>query len=354
MDYGHWIFSEEFIVDEWVGFIYRIIEIDTGREYIGKKQFHQYLRKTVKGKKNKKRIIKESDWRSYTGSCDSLNQAIVAKGKENYIFQIESLHKSKGSLSYEEVRKQVFEDVLRSKLPDQQTQKYYNRHIASIKFIPPAELSEETRMKISESHKKRYEFTPHWRSIISKDKITGENHYLYRNMSEADRENFISQTWSGKNNAMFGVEPVNKGKSFEDMYGVEKSKEMKKNLQEKCGLPGDKNGMFGKKHTDETKEKWKGDSRRSHPGNKNGMFGKPCFYKMTEEEIAEWKKNISESTRGKSKSQEWKNKMSRAQKGRKKPTSTCPHCNKTGSKGNMIRYHFENCKFKSSLPNADV
>ena len=25
---------------------------------------------------------------------------------------------------------------------------------------------------------------------------------------------------------------------------------------------------------------------------------------------------------------------------------TCPHCNKTGGKGNMTRYHFNNCKFK--------
>ncbi|MCD6436177.1 MAG: hypothetical protein J7L15_07295, partial [Clostridiales bacterium] len=26
--------------------------------------------------------------------------------------------------------------------------------------------------------------------------------------------------------------------------------------------------------------------------------------------------------------------------------STCPHCNKTGTGGNMKRYHFNNCKHK--------
>ena len=30
--------------------------------------------------------------------------------------------------------------------------------------------------------------------------------------------------------------------------------------------------------------------------------------------------------------------------GHKKETATCPHCDLTGGKGNMIRYHFDNCK----------
>lgn len=30
--------------------------------------------------------------------------------------------------------------------------------------------------------------------------------------------------------------------------------------------------------------------------------------------------------------------------GHKKETATCPHCKLTGGKGNMVRYHFDNCK----------
>jgi hypothetical protein len=35
---------------------------------------------------------------------------------------------------------------------------------------------------------------------------------------------------------------------------------------------------------------------------------------------------------------------SAALKGIPKKTSTCPHCGKTGGSGNMLRYHFDNCK----------
>jgi len=31
------------------------------------------------------------------------------------------------------------------------------------------------------------------------------------------------------------------------------------------------------------------------------------------------------------------------------PTITCPHCGKTGGKSNMAKYHFDNCKKKSSI-----
>lgn len=37
---------------------------------------------------------------------------------------------------------------------------------------------------------------------------------------------------------------------------------------------------------------------------------------------------------------------SAALKGVPKKTTTCPHCGKTGGAGNMMRYHFDNCKSK--------
>jgi hypothetical protein len=354
MDIGHWIFPEEFNIDEWFGFIYRIVECDTGKEYIGKKQFHQYLRKTVKGKKNKKRIKKESEWKSYTGSSELLNQCISSKGKENYLFYIESLHKTRGSLVYEEVRKQIFEDVLRAKLPNQSTPKYFNRHIGAIKFIPPEEHSEETRLKISNSLTERYKNNPHWRALLSSDEMkklnelyySGESHYLHRLMNDEERETFLNMYSRGKNNPQYGKEPYNKNKKYEGLFGEEKSIQIKKILREKCPKRGDENGMFGKKHTEETKLKWKNDKRRIHRGEKNGMFNKPCFYKMTEEEIDAWKQNISKSSKGKPKPDGFGEKLSQASKGHKKKTATCVYCKKTGGAANMKRYHFENCKFK--------
>jgi hypothetical protein len=147
MDLGHWEFPHEFKVEDWFGFIYRIIELNTGREYVGKKQFHRNLTKAVKGRKNRKHYKKESDWRTYTSSSKELNAAIILNGKENYKFLIVSLHKTKGSLHYKEVEMQIFEDVLRKKL-DNGLRKYYNGNISAVKFYPPMEHADEIKMKV--------------------------------------------------------------------------------------------------------------------------------------------------------------------------------------------------------------
>lgn len=146
-DTGHWEFPHDFEVSDWHGFIYRIIELDTGKEYVGKKVFWRRNRVKVKGRKNRKVVFKESDWKTYTGSSSNLNEAIKQKGMDNYRFQIESLHKTKASMSYAEVRKQILEDVLRAKLPNGD-KKYYNGQIGSVKYIPPEETEEESKMRI--------------------------------------------------------------------------------------------------------------------------------------------------------------------------------------------------------------
>jgi hypothetical protein len=141
---GHWQFHKEFNPDDWFGFIYRITEKSTGMEYIGKKQFHSYTRKVVKDRKNRKLVKKESQWKTYTGSCERLNCQIELNGMDNYTFVIESLHKSKGSLSYAEVERQIKENVLKEKLPDGSS-KFYNKQIAAVKFVPPEETPDERK-----------------------------------------------------------------------------------------------------------------------------------------------------------------------------------------------------------------
>ena len=146
-DTGHWEFPHDFEVSDWHGFVYRITELDTGKQYIGKKILWSKQRKIVKGRKNRKIVYKESDWKTYTGSSKQLNEAIEKNGKENYRFQIESLHKSKASMGYEEVRKQVLEDVLRATLPNGE-RKYYNGQIGAVKYLPPVMTEEESKMRI--------------------------------------------------------------------------------------------------------------------------------------------------------------------------------------------------------------
>jgi len=146
-DIGHWTYPNEFDHDEWFGFIYRIKHIPTGKHYIGKKQFHSYTRKKIKGRKNRKKIVKESNWKAYTGSSKQLNNDIEEFGKDQFEFTIESLHETRGSLFYAEVEKQVGENVLRETL-DNGDRKYYNGHIGSTKFLPPMETIKESQHKI--------------------------------------------------------------------------------------------------------------------------------------------------------------------------------------------------------------
>ena len=127
MDYGHWI-TENFEPDEWFGFVYEITHIETGRTYIGRKQLRYTNRKKVAGRKNRKKVIKESDWKTYTGSCKELNEEITEIGKEQYKFVIIKLCKTKRELGYTETELQIKNDVLTSKFSDG-IRKYYNSNI---------------------------------------------------------------------------------------------------------------------------------------------------------------------------------------------------------------------------------
>lgn len=142
---GHWQFTKEFDINQWFGFIYRITNLTNNKEYIGKKQFLSHRTKIIKGKKNKKHYTKESNWKVYTGSSKHLNLDIETIGKDKFKFEIISLHATRASLFYAEVRRHVFEDVLRAKMSSGE-RKYYNGIISSTKFLPPDETPEELEM----------------------------------------------------------------------------------------------------------------------------------------------------------------------------------------------------------------
>lgn len=93
-------------------------------------------------------------------------------------------------------------------------------------------------------------------------------------------------------------------------------------------------GMLGKTHTQETKEKI------SKSGKERYEEHPP--YVRTEEikrKISEAKRGSIAWNKGISPSEEVKQKMRKPRLER-----ICPHCQKIGRGGNMIRYHFDNCK----------
>ena len=108
------------IPKEYVGFVYLITNLTNDKKYIGKKlaQF-KVTKKPLKGKKNKRRSTKESDWRDYWGSSDKLNEDVQKLGPENFTREILHYCTSRGELSYLEAKEQFDREVLK-------TDEYYN------------------------------------------------------------------------------------------------------------------------------------------------------------------------------------------------------------------------------------
>ena len=110
----------EEISEEYIGFVYLITNLTNGKKYIGKKLAKfKVTKKPLKGKKNKRRSTKESDWRTYWGSSDHLNADVEQLGPENFTREILYYCTSRGELSYLEAKEQFDREVLK-------TDEYYN------------------------------------------------------------------------------------------------------------------------------------------------------------------------------------------------------------------------------------
>jgi hypothetical protein len=101
-------------------FVYLITNKTNGMMYVGKKLAKFKVTKApLKGKKNKRRSTKESDWREYWGSSDRLNADVEQLGPENFTREILHFCPSRGIASYLEAKEQFERKVL-------ETDDYYN------------------------------------------------------------------------------------------------------------------------------------------------------------------------------------------------------------------------------------
>src|SRR6056300_1439911 len=105
-----WLYNDqpfEETPEEYQGFVYQITELDTGKMYIGKKNF--WKPKTLPKNSKRSRRIRtrtESDWRTYFGSSEEVKLLIEEKGEENYKREILRLCRTKGEMSYYEAKLQ--------------------------------------------------------------------------------------------------------------------------------------------------------------------------------------------------------------------------------------------------------
>jgi hypothetical protein len=135
-----------------------------------------------------------------------------------------------------------------------------------------------------------------------------------------------SNRMSGKNNPMFGLKRPDHGKLISK---IRKGSTLSFETKEKISK-----SHFGKKYTNEINKK------KGNKGEKNGMYN---VHRFGEEAPMYGKKHSEDS----------KHKMSIAKKGKSSPLKNkkqeiviCPYCDKSGGKSNMMRWHFEKCKFK--------
>ena len=111
-------------INGFFGYVYRITNLQSGKQYIGRKYFWQKR----KPRGGKRRVTSESDWKKYYGSSDQLKADRKLLGNDLFKREILSLHTTLGRTNYGETKELFLNNVLQETLDDG-TPKYYNSNI---------------------------------------------------------------------------------------------------------------------------------------------------------------------------------------------------------------------------------
>ena len=118
-----WTYQEKIVEElpeDCEAFVYLITNLIDHKKYVGKKLAKfKTTKKPLKGRKNKRRGTKESDWRTYWGSNAQLVDDVLRLGEHRFTREILYYCPSRGVASYLEAKEQFERKVLES-------DEYYN------------------------------------------------------------------------------------------------------------------------------------------------------------------------------------------------------------------------------------
>lgn len=112
-----WLYNgEEFtseMIEDWIGFVYLITDLENGKKYVGKKNFWSTRRlPPLKGQKRRRTKKSESNWPEYYGSSEEVGLLVEESGGSRFRREILHLCRSKGEMSYLELKEQMDREVL--------------------------------------------------------------------------------------------------------------------------------------------------------------------------------------------------------------------------------------------------
>lgn len=119
IDLGHWTLykgvelPENFEECLPLGFVYKITRKSDNKFYIGQKKMLRIEKlPPLKGFVRKRKVTKETDWKTYCGSSSELKRDISRLGEDAFTFEILEFCSTKWMMSYEELRIQMLNNVL--------------------------------------------------------------------------------------------------------------------------------------------------------------------------------------------------------------------------------------------------
>ena len=113
-----WTYQEKIVEElpeDCEAFVYLITNLIDHKKYVGKKLAKfKTTKKPLKGRKNKRRGTKESDWKTYWGSNAHLVDDVLRLGEHRFTREILYYCPSRGVASYLEAKEQFERKVLES------------------------------------------------------------------------------------------------------------------------------------------------------------------------------------------------------------------------------------------------